>query len=439
MSAEIPNLFSRAAGYVQQGRLTDAIVDYDRILVLNPDNADAHYNRGTVLYRLGRHDEALANYDHAVALKPDHVVAHNNRGSTLCKLGRYDEALSSYDRAIALNPRHAKTLQNRALVHLLFGDYAKGLEAYELRRRGEIVHRPGGATINKPPRSTHPQWRGEDLAGKTILLHVEQGLGDSLQMLRYLPWVKEKAAHVILESPRELWPVLGPLADGLTLVPIYASPPRVDWQCPWLSLPLAFATRLNTIPAQVPYLTAPRERMAAWRARLPHSAKRRVGLVWSGSPRNENDRERSIAIERLAPVLAVPGISFVSLQKEYRTQDLTALSDLPIERIDEALADFGETAAAIEQCDVVISVDTSVAHLAGSLAKPVWLLLPRAPDWRWLLDRADSPWYPTARLFRQPRIGDWDSVIATVARALSMLPPTVDHSQGQSPAGGPLR
>jgi hypothetical protein len=240
--------------------------------------------------------------------------------------------------------------------------------------------------------------------------------------------VKARARQVLLVLPKAIRPLLGPMGENV----IVAEPDRVmppfEVHCPLMSLPLAFGTRVDTIPGRVPYLAALPERLLKWRTRLPYAATPRIGLVWSGSSLHPNDRDRSLALERLGALLDVPGVSFVSLQRDYRDHDRAALLHRSIERIDDALADFADTAAAIEQCDLVISVDTSVAHLAGALGKPFWLLLPFVPDWRWLLGRADSPWYPTARLFRQPRLGDWESVIADVARALSLFRRTGNSS-----------
>jgi tetratricopeptide (TPR) repeat protein len=440
---------NRGIALRQMGRHSEALACCDRVIALAPDYAKAHCDRGIVLTRLGRHDEALASYDRAIALQPDLVVAHNNRAgilyemrryadalascdriialkhddmevhhnraNTLLKLGRYDEALAGCDRVIALNPQHASAQLKKALMQLLHGNYKDGLANYEWRWQCASELEPRAFMVTKP------QWRGEPITDKTILLHAEQGLGDSIQMLRYLPLVKARAARVLLEVPETVRPLLGPLADGVTLLTRASLPPQLDAHCPLMSLPLAFGTHLDTIPAQVPYLTVPAERRATWQSRLPKSATPRVGLVWSGSTWHLHDRERSIALDRLAPLARLGGISFLGLQREYRETDLPALSRLPIERIDDALADLGDTAAAMEQCDLIISVDTAAAHLAGSLGKPLWLLLPYVPDWRWLLGRTDSPWYPGARLFRQDKLDDWESVITNVVNELRAL------------------
>jgi len=426
----------------------EALKEYDRALAIKPDFAYAFNNRGNALHALGRHQEALDSFGRAVALQPDYSEAYNNRGNVLLDLNRPAEALADYDRAVANKPfafalvnrgsalryldRHAEALAsfdaalalepdlaeahwNKALLHLTLGDCEKGWEGYEWRWRG--------ATELVPRGFAQPQWRGEDIAGKTILLHAEQGFGDSIQFLRYLPLVKARGARVVLELPESIMPLVGDIAEGVTLVTRDAPLPPFDLHCPLMSLGLAFATTLATIPAAVPYLSVPGPRLETWRARLPRDGRTRVGLVWSGKPSHKNDHNRTLTLSQLAPLLALPGIDFVSLQREYRDADLAVIGRYPaLRRIDDRLADFADTGAAIAQCDLVIAVDTAVAHLAGALGKPVWVLLSHIQDWRWLLQREDSPWYPTARLFRQPAIGEWDSVIARVRAELAKFP-----------------
>ncbi len=387
-----------------------ALSEYDRAIAMRPDFAQAHGNRANALMELNRIAEALADYDRALALTP-YASAFVNRGVALRYLNRPGEALDSLERALALDPDMPEAHWNKALACLSLGDFARGWEGFEWRWRG--------GTELKPRDFAQPQWRGEDLAGKTILLHAEQGFGDTIQMLRYLPMVKAKARKILLEIPQNLRPLVGEPGDGITMIGRNDVPPPFDLHCPLMSLPLAFRTTLATVPNAVPYLRAPADRIAKWRALLPRNGRRRVGLVWAGRPDHKNDHNRSLTLSMIAPLLAVPGIDFVSLQREYRDADLAALGGFPVTRIDRALADFADTAAAVEQCDLVIAVDTAVAHLAGALGKPVWILLAQVQDWRWLLDREDSPWYPSARLFRQPAIGDWDSVIERVKTALA--------------------
>ena len=435
---------ARGNVFYQMGRFAEGLAEYERALAMQPDFAYGFNNRGNALHALGRHNEALASYQQALAIDPGYMEAYNNRGNALVELNRLDEALNDYnaaiankpfasalvnrgsalryldrpdealasfDQAIALEPNMPEAHWNKALLCLMLGDYERGFEGYEWRWRG--------ATELTPRGFSQPQWYGEDIADKTILLHAEQGFGDSIQMLRYLPLVKAKAAHVLLELPDALAPLLGPMGEGVTVFSLGTPLPAFDVHCPLMSLPLAFGTRVDTVPADVPYLHLPAERRALWGARLPAGATRRVGLVWSGKPSHKNDHNRSIPLAMLETLFATPGLSFVSLQREYREADLPVLARMPIARIDDAIADFADTAAVVEQCDLVIAVDTAVAHLAGSLGKPLWVLLSHIQDWRWLRGRADSPWYPSARLFRQARDGNWDDVIATVSRELA--------------------
>jgi tetratricopeptide (TPR) repeat protein len=395
------------------GRHQESLAAFDRAIALKPDYAEAYNNRGNALLELNRLAEAVAGYDRALVLKPDFADALVNRGSALHHLGRNDEALASFDRAIALDPELAEAHWNKALSCLSLGDFERGWQGYEWRwkRDSELKARD----------FAQPQWRGEDLHGKTVLLHAEQGFGDTIQMIRYLPMVIAKDGKVVLEIPDDLRPLIGRV-DGVTAIVRRGEPlPPFDVHCPLMSLPLASGTTLDTIPAPVPYLQAPAERVSSWRIRLAGTKAPRVGLVWSGKPTHKNDRNRSIPLALLVPLLQTPRVTFVSLQKDTREADRVALGSVPLLCLDDALSDFADTAAVIAALDLVIAVDTAVAHLAGALGKPLWLLLPAIGDWRWLQSRADSPWYPSARLFRQPQIGDWPGALADVARELGLF------------------
>jgi tetratricopeptide (TPR) repeat protein len=395
------------------GRHEEALAAFDRAVAIKPDYAQAFSNRANALLELNRVEEALADYERALAIKPNFADALVNRGNALHYLGRPQEALTSFDRAIASSPQLAEAHWNRALTLLALGDLERGFAAYEWRwrRDGEL----------KPRDFSQPQWHGEDLRGRTILLHAEQGFGDTIQFIRYLPMVAAKGAGIVLEIPDDLRPLVGRPDGVAAIVRRGEALPPFDVHCPLMSLPVACATTLATVPAPIPYLAAPAERIERWRARLSRAAAPRVGLVWSGKPTHRNDRNRSIPLPLLAPLLALPGIAFVSLQKEYRDADLPLLAQYPLLRLESELCDFADTAAVIAGLDLVIAVDTAAAHLAGAMGKPLWLLLPAIGDWRWLLEGRDSPWYPTARLFRQPRIGDWQSVIAEVSRELALF------------------
>jgi tetratricopeptide (TPR) repeat protein len=397
----------------EMGRHHNALEAFTRALALKPDYDEAYNNRGNALVELNRPTEALADYDRALAITPDNTFAWVNRGNALRYLDRAEEAIVSFDRAIALDPELAEAHWNKGLLCLSIGDFARGWASYEWRwrREGEM----------KPREFPQPQWRGDDLSGKTILLHAEQGFGDTIQFVRYLPMVAQKGGTIILELPDSLRPLIRNFGGVVGMYRRGDRLPPFDVHCPLLSLPLAFSTMLETIPATVPYLYPPAERIESWRTRLANTGTPRVGLVWSGKPTHKNDHNRSIALQRLEPLLAVPGIQFISLQREYREADLAMLGHLPVLRLDDALIDFADTAAVIGELDLVIAVDTAVAHLAGAMARPLWVLLSHVQDWRWMRERTDSPWYPTARLFRQPQIGDWDGAIAHVAEELAVF------------------
>jgi Flp pilus assembly protein TadD len=389
-------------------RYGQALALADRALAIAPASAEALNLRGNVLQETGRLAEALASYDGAVAARPDYAEAYCNRGGALQALNRHQEAITSYQRALALRPDYADAHWNESLARLCLGHLAGGFAKFEWRWRTSDA---------RPGKFPQPPWlRGAPAQGRTILLHAEQGVGDCLQFVRYVPLVAARGASVVLAVHRELKSLLTGLADKV--VADDESLPPFDLRCPLLSLPLAFGTTLATIPSEVPYLRADAAGVAHWRARLGKSESLRVGLAWSGNPAHKNDQRRSIAFARLAPLLALAGVQYVSLQRDVRPSDAEALRSNPVIDIAQELEDFADTAAVVANLDLVITVDTAVAHLAGALGKPVWILLPFSPDWRWLLERQDSPWYPTAQLFRQPRIDDWASVIVEVADAL---------------------
>ena len=401
-------------------RFEEALAHFERAIALRPNFAEAHSNRGNALRHLLRFEEALASYDRAIALRPDFVEAHCNRGSVLQELNRFDGAIAAYDHAIAIRPDFAHARFNLGAARLLSGDFARGWEEYEWRWDTEQL-------MAAKRNFAQPQWRGSgDIAGKTVLIHAEQGLGDTLQFCRYVPGVAERGANVIFEVPKPLLTMMSTLRGAVQIVAMGDPLPDFDMHCPLLSLPLAFRTRLENIPSQTPYLSAHDNKIAAWRDRLGERKKSRVGLVWAGNPRkelpgsNRIDQQRSIQFDQLAPLLDIAGCEFYSLQKgdDAVTQlRASALRSRVVDWTDE-LHDFSDTAALIENLDLVIAVDTSVAHLAGALAKPFWLLNRYTTCWRWLLDRDDSPWYPTARQFRQGGRRDWNDVMARVQAAL---------------------
>jgi tetratricopeptide (TPR) repeat protein len=399
-------------------RSDEALANYDRAIALRPAFAEAYSNRGNALHELRRFEDALVSYDRALALRPDSAEAHLNRGNALKELRQFDEALASYRRAQELRPDLADAHFSEALCRLLIGDFAAGWEKQEWRWQTSQL---SAAKRN----FRQPQWTGaDDIAGKTILLHAEQGFGDTLQFCRYVPSVAERAARVILEVQKPLYELTRTLPAQI----IWRGQelPDFDLHCPLLSLPLAFGTRLETIPARTPYLSAPDSAVAAWRDRLGER-RPRIGVVWAGDPRkklpgaNRIDRQRSLQFDQLAPVLQVGGCEFYSLQKGD-----DAVAQLRNSRLHDRVIDwtadfhdFSDTAAFIENLDLVIAVDTAVAHLAGALGKPLWLINRHNTCWRWLLGRDDSPWYPTVRQFRQDATRQWEPVVSRIAATLA--------------------
>jgi tetratricopeptide (TPR) repeat protein len=391
-------------------RFDEAIVALGRAVALSPGLAEPHNARANALRLLNRLDEALRDYDRAIALKPDYAEAHGNRGACLDDLARPEEALASYNRALALQPDHGDTHWNLAVNRLRAGDFETGWREAEWRWKStslRLKHRP----------FEQPLWLGaEPIAGKTLLLHNEQGLGDAIQFCRYIPLLAQHGARVILEIDRTLKELLAGLAGVSHCLAKGEVLPDFDFHCPLSSLPLPFATTLDNIPPPVPHLSVPAAK--GWNLWLGASRRPWIGLVWSGNPDHANDHNRSIALQALSRLFEVEA-QFVSLQKNARESDrefLRARADL----LDAGpeLESFADTAALVAQLDLVISVDTSVAHLAGSLGRPVWILLPHVADWRWLTGRADSPWYPSARLFRQAETRRWEPVIDELRHAL---------------------
>ena len=401
-------------------QLEDAVASYNQAIALKPDDAKAYCNCGVVLRELGKLDDAVASYDRAIALKPDYPEACNNLGVALENLGKLDDAVASYNRAIALKPDYAEAYWNKSLALLLGEDFNNGWELYEWRWKT--------ATLLSPKRDfPQPLWSGkESLAGKTILLHSEQGLGDTIQFCRYARSVADVCDRVILEVEPPLIGLLQELAGVADVIAKDSALPPFDYHCPLLSLPLAFKTDLHSIPFSEKYLRINAGKLAYWAKKLGERNKPRVGIVWSGNATHKNDYNRSIPLADMIKKLPSP-CQYVSLQKEVRDSDQSALMSNPaILHFGNELHDFADTAALSELMDVVISVDTSVAHLSGALGKTTWILLPFSPDWRWLLNRDDSPWYKSVTLYRQPKIGEWESVLANVsadlANRLSRLP-----------------
>lgn len=397
-----------------------ALDAFERAIAAQPDCVEAHFNRANALKQLGRWKEAVLAYERAISIKPDYAEAYCNLGVVQNDLQHMDAALASFERAIAIDPENATAHCNKAFTLLLLGDFERGWRLYEWRWRlaansGEDADRLG-----------KPLWLGgEPLAGKTILLRSEQGLGDTLQFCRYAKSVSERGARVTLQAQPPLVNLLADL-DGISqLVAQGSPPPEYDYYCPLMSLPLALGTSLDTIPSAHGYLNSDAAKTADWRARLgAHTWRRngppriglpRIGLAWSGNATNSNDRNRSIALAEFVRYLP-EDFHYVSLQKEVRDADgQEVLASRGILNPADELFDLSDTAALCECMDLVISVDTSVAHLSGALGKTTWVLLPFSPSWRWLLGREDSPWYASVTLFRQDAPGDWTGVMRRVA------------------------
>ncbi len=403
-------LIARTQALLALGRPSDGLCAIDRALKINPELAEVHLWHSTTLILLGQPEKALLAAETARSLAPKDASAHRGYGFALGNLNRLEEAMVSYDHALTLQPDERESLWNRALALLVLGRFEEGWLAYEYRN---LRHKTLAA--RKYPK---PLWWGkEPLKDQRLYIYWEQGLGDTIQFARYALLAAAAGAKVAFSVQGPLLRLFKGFEPDVTVIGQNEAPTEFDLHCPLLTLPLAFGTRLETIPAlENGYLTAPPEDVARWDQRLP-AGRRRIGLVWSGSQMHSNDANRSLALAKMAPLFQ-PGDVWVSLQKEVRDADRTALEASDILDVSAELGDFADTAALISSLDLVISVDTSVAHLAGALGKPTWVMVPFAPDFRWLLDREDTPWYPKMRLFRQSRAGDWDGVIARIGEAL---------------------
>ena len=441
---EALRIFTLAADLHRQGRLEDAVLGYGRALSLNPRMADAYNNLGVALRAQKKFRAAAAAYHRSLAYRPDNAGVYSNLGNALRDANLMDEsiaahrraveltggsvesrynlalalrdagdlerAMAGFDEVLSLQPDHIDCHWDRALALLVTGDLKWGFEEYEWRWKLD----------RSPPRQyPQPRWDGTALKGRTLLVHQEQGFGDMLQFVRYLPILKASYPNstVILECQPELARLFSGLRGADRVVVQGGTLPPFDVHIPLLSLPRIFSTTLETIPAQVPYLAPPEMHSIL----VPGPADQlKVGLVWAGKPSHRNDRNRSVSFERFLPLLGVGDVSFFSLQKGEPARDREAMAcDALIGDLGGRFQDFADTAAAIAQLDLVIGVDTAVVHLAGALGKPAWVLVPFSPDWRWLLDRVDSPWYPSLRLFRQSRPGEWDDVFVRVREALA--------------------
>ncbi|HWE04460.1 MAG TPA: tetratricopeptide repeat-containing glycosyltransferase family protein [Tepidisphaeraceae bacterium] len=396
------------------GRAREAVVEGERAVALKPSSAAMQVNLGAALMAAGRCADAVAAYRRAIELDPRHADAHSNLGNALCAEGRVDEALAASAKAIEVDPRLIQSHWNYAVILLRAGDFERGWREYEWRWKTQ-AHFPKPPARFQPPRFPTPHWDGSPLQGKTILLHTEQGFGDAIQFCRYAPMVAPLGAEVIVECRAETREIFRSLPRVGAVVARGETLPRFDCHCPLMSLPLALGTTLRNVPATVPYLFPPPDIVGAWAARLDRGDGRaQVGLCWAGSPLHHDDRRRSISLADLAPLAGLA--TFHSLQQTPFDEGLAPPGMRLIDH-SAALTDFSQTAGLIANLDLIITVDTAVAHLAGALGKPTWTLLAFYADWRWLTKRSDSPWYPTMRLFRQSEPGNWGQVIQRVAEA----------------------
>ncbi|MBN3758805.1 tetratricopeptide repeat protein [Paraburkholderia sp. Tr-20389] len=399
------------------GQHEQAVAEFEAVLQMQSTLPPALFGLGNALASLGRHEEARPRFERAVGLDPTFALAWLSLGAARHALGAHDAAVRAFDQALRLRPDLPMAHMNRGVTLLTLGDFKRGLPEYEWRLENAAV--PPSAA---PDPAALPRWNGEPIEGKTLFVHAEQGFGDTLQFVRFVEPVARRAVRIVLEVQSQLVPLLAPTAEQwrVTVIPQGAPRPRADLQCPLLSLPFALGTELDTIPARTPYLQAPAAARRTWRGSLGGHARRKFGLAWSG--RAQRQENRSLPLAALEPLFALEGIDWIVLQPSLTDDERAALDMHPraktIHRFDGRIRDFADTAAIVERLDGVVSVDTSIAHLTGALGKPLWLMLPFAADWRWFTGDRHSPWYPSARLVRQPQPGAWTEVVEEVAAAL---------------------
>lgn len=394
---------------LEQRRLDEAAAACRQALSFNPNFPEAYSNLGLALQGNGRLDEAISQFKQAIALRPSYAEAYNNLGIALWEQGRLKDAAAAYEQSLALEPNDLRTRFNRACLLLAQGDFDRGWPDYEAR---------SGLTRHLTNIGPQPIWDGSDLQGRRILVHGEEGFGDTLQFIRYASLLAARGARVVLRCPQGLRRLLSGQCGVEQIIGMEDPPPAVDVQCSLLSLPRLFGATLENIPADVPYIAPDKALVGKWQERVAREASgMTVGLVWAGNPAHRNDRNRSMPLAALTPLGDLDGVRWISLQKGKAAADALA-ADLKILDWTQELTDFADTAALAACLDLIICVDTSVAHLAGAMGKAVWVLLPFAPDWRWLLNRSDSPWYPSMRLFRQSAPRDWTWPVAQLLEEL---------------------
>ncbi len=408
--------YSLGATLKAKGRFDEAEACYQKAIRMNPQLPEAYYNLGNVLKEKGQIEETKSQFQKALKLNPNFAEAYNNLGMIYKEAGELSQALCMFQKAWEARPGFAEAKWNMGLTSLLTGNFLDGWEGYEWRWK-----KPD---YKKYYRSfSKPIWNGEDIAGRTILIHAEQGYGDTIQFVRYVPLVAVRTTRIYMECPRNLKRLLSHM-EGVRQVIARGDPlPKFDVHCPLMTLPKVFGTTLESIPSENPYLKVEPDLKRIWKERInSKNSNFKVGLIWSGNPEHLNDRNRSIGLNILFPLFQIQNIKMFSLQKGLDSAEAKRNTrNLDLIDFTEHIRDFSDTAALIENLDLVISVDTAVAHLAGALGKKVWTLLPFSPDWRWLLGREDNPWYPTMRLYRQQKPGNWVEVIERVVTDLQAL------------------
>jgi len=406
--------YDLGVGLIANMRFDEAIDAYRRCLAINPRHEVAWNNLGNALKRIGQLDEAAEALRESVRIKPGWGEAFCNLGGVYIAQGRIESANEAFHEALLKAPQQPVIHYNHGVLLLLQGDFERGWQEYEWRWKCQEV--------KIPTRFPVPPWRGEPLDGKTIMLHGEQGLGDSIQFIRYAPMVAARGGKVILCVQPEVCRLLKDVPGVERVAPHPKKLPACQTYCYLMDLPLAFGTRLDSIPNTIPYLTPDPQLCRRWSGKLAQSADLKVGLAWAGRPTHVNDRWRTLSLSQLAPLSEVPGVTFYSLQKGAGSEQASAVpAGMKLVDLTAEIDDFADTAALASNLDLIITVDSAMAHLAGAIGKPVWILTPFAPDWRWMLKRQDSPWYPTARLFRQPARGDWATVVERIRQELTAM------------------
>lgn len=385
---------------------------YVQALKIEPDNINTLINYGCVMYELSDYATALACFEKILTLDPNNLLGLSYSAFCMVSFNRHEDAMRNYEKASLVDPTHAITQFNESLCRLVIGDYKIGWQKHEWRWVTEMAGAGRGFT--------QPLWLGkEDLAGKSILLYAEQGMGDTLHFIRYVPMVKALGAHVVVETQPDLIPFIGSIGNIDQLIARGDNLPMTDFQCPLMTLPLAFGTELHTIPANIPYLFSDADLVKQWQKNLSHLTKPyKIGIAWSGNPANKTNHRRTIPLTELLKI-KTEDIDFVSLQKRVTEEEISLLQEHGVASFVEELTDFNQTAALVDCLDLIITTDTSVAHIAGALGKPTWVLLAFSADWRWLLNRNDSPWYPSMTLFRQHAMWDWSNVVEEVKQKLA--------------------